>query len=155
MDIVPKVSYERTMLEYAYLKLVRFTGQAQLDQLSPTPLSPDSVYDFNAWLECFLLHARNLYDFFIEDPRWPDDVSALHFFDNPAVWQQARVNLCPYICKEKSRLQGLLAHLTYRRLDYEQAQQKNWDCGQMLSEMNEAWQEFISALPPDRQRWFI
>jgi hypothetical protein len=144
-EIVPKILYEVDMLEYACAKLADLNEKQPLHQPSSIDIPPDRLYTSNVLLECFLIHARNLYDFLTEDPQ-RDDVSALHFFDDPAPWQSARTTLCPYMRNEKTRLQGLLAHLTYRRLDYEQDGQKDWSFAQMLTELNEAWRRFQSSV---------
>ena len=107
----------------------------------------------NSLLESFLIHARVLYDFFVT-PATRDDISAQHFFDDPNTWANSTQNLCPYLRSERIRLQGMVPHLTYRRLDYERAGQKEWDVSAVTKDISQAWQQFLSALPKDRAAWF-
>ncbi len=45
----------------------------------------------NLLIEGVLLHTRILHDFLIRDPYTrDDDISALHFLDNPTLWKEKR-----------------------------------------------------------------
>jgi len=100
-------------------------------------------------LEGLLLHARVLRDFFTKKPK-KDDVSAIHFFDDPAVWENIKDTLCPYLWKHRERINKYLAHLTYDRL----RKDKMWNCGAIFGELEHAWQQFYSLLPQKRKAWF-
>lgn len=118
-EIASKILYEQQMFDWSYAGIIYH--QCRDDMPSD---HPDRLV-CNTLLECFLLHARNLYDFFISEPQ-RDDVSALQFFDDPATWNTLKPHLCPYLRSERQRLQGMLAHVTYRRLTYEEQGQKSW-----------------------------
>lgn len=100
-------------------------------------------------LEGFLLHARILRDFFINDQR-QDDVLAIHFFDDVTVWEDIKQSLCPYLRRHKQRINKYLAHLTYDRL----RRDKLWHIDTIYEELVQAWQQFYSSLPQERQALF-
>jgi hypothetical protein len=135
--IAPKIWYELDMVRYGYARIQREWDAA------------DTRWR-NMLLEDFMLHARVLRAFFVDDPRRDDDVSARHFFDDSAPWETVAVGLCSYLKKHKKRLDKYMAHLTYSRLD----EDKEW-CDQIVfSELTAAWETFFAMLPPERQRWF-
>ena len=103
----------------------------------------------NMLLEDFMLHARVLRAFFVDEPR-RDDVSARHFFDDPAPWTRASAGLCSYLIEHRERLNKYIAHLTYSRLK----EDKQWNEHIVYRELTTAWQQFFAMLSPERQRWF-
>lgn len=103
----------------------------------------------NLLMEGFLLHARVLRDFF-GTPRRQDDVSACNFFEDDSGWQTRSKQLCPYLEKNRKRLNKKLAHLTHSRL----TEDENWDFPAIRDEISEAWQAFLSALSESQRQWF-
>ena len=77
-----------------------------------------NAYLLNAILESFLIHTRNLIDFFyIDSPlRRGDDVVAEHFIEN---WKIQRPLVTALLNDTKSRANKHLAHLTYERRSFE------------------------------------
>jgi hypothetical protein len=134
--ITPKIKYELNMLQYCFTRIQNEWAGAD-----------DSLR--NLLLEDFLLHARVLRDFFVSSPR-QDDVSSTHFFNDSTPWSALSASFCPYLKQHKTRLDKYLAHLTYSRLN----EDKNWDLNAIYSEIANAWQQFYSLLPPERQAWF-
>jgi hypothetical protein len=134
--ISAKIKYEWDMFQWLANRIAN--GWQTSDQMQR-----------NLLLEGFLLHARVLRDFFVADPR-QDDVSAKHFFDDTSIWENAAANLCPYLRQNQIRLNKLLAHLTYSRLN----ESKNWDPYVITNELNQACRQFYSLLSNQRQEWF-
>jgi hypothetical protein len=125
-DIAPEVLYEWNMFEWCANELQK---------------RPEDYAYRNCLLESFLMHARVLHDFFMFGPK-EDAVSAQDFL------------LCPYLSKERRRLQGMVPHLTYRRLDYKRTGQKPWNVTAIIDDITRAWAFFLASLPPERRHWF-
>lgn len=135
-NVTDNVKYEFDMLEWTYLRLSN-------DRAS-------SKEEMNAYIECFLIHARNLTDFFA--PRRStqnDDVLANHFFDNSEVWKSHESNLCQYIKSQRSDINKTLAHLTYHRV-----KPKQWEGARIYDELRKAKDLFLELLTPERRKWF-
>ncbi len=135
-EVAPDVQYEFDMLEWAYKKL-------SSDALNTTNKR-------NAYGECFLIHARNLIDFFVPPcRRRDDDVFASHFFDEPEKWEEHESDLCQYARKERDDINKTLAHLTYRRIS-----EKNWNEERISNGLETAKSKFLGLLAPEQRRWF-
>lgn len=100
--------------------------------------------------EGFLLHFRNLIDFFCVGPK-QDDVHASHFFPNAADWKPTK----PTWLKEyRTRCHKLLAHLTYSRLEYARRGEMDWVLDEQIEHLRACWKQFLDQLPPERRGWF-
>lgn len=95
----------------------------------------------NTALESFLIHARNISDFFQVGGR-EDDVLARDFLG-----LTPRVKL-PYIRKHKKRLNRRLAHLSYSRPRLK----REWPTGLMLREIDRAMNLFQDRLKASGKR---
>lgn len=138
-QIAPHVAYEVESFFQSIERLERLRGQ--------------DVINDNHRIENALSHARVICDFLFAAPRGNcPDVSARHFFDNPSQWTAAPDNLCPYIKQHRERLNRSVPHLSYDRLQYEA--NKEWDLHTIASEIKNAWEFFLSALPSQRRQWF-
>jgi hypothetical protein len=92
----------------------------------------------NALLESFLIHLRNLIDvlYIPKSKRNPDDINAEDFFSDPEEWRRIvkplkrRKNLGAL----KTRINKLLAHLTYKRLSAAPSYSE-WDVAHLRSEI--------------------
>src|SRR4051812_23493088 len=107
----------------------------------------------NAMLETFLIHYRNLLDFFYADKRraLAHDVSAAHYVIDPKRWKERRPRMDKEATSSRERVNAQLAHLTYRRLKYHQ---RNWSDRRMLRQIEELIENFAQQLPARRRRWF-
>ena len=106
---------------------------------SPRPWPQDSIM-----LECFLLHWRNLWYFFLEPPP-KDDVIASDYI---ASWKADRPS--PDF---KTRVHTLLAHITKDRLG--QKEFSSQEVGVMHGQIATLWTEFYEQLTSDEERaWF-
>ena len=80
----------------------------------------------NAVLESFTLHTRVLLDFlYLDKPKWPDDVMALHFLDEPNKWKTNRPEKSQILESVHARVGTEVAHLTYKRLEIS-SEQRQW-----------------------------
>lgn len=141
-------------------------GREELAVLHPPHFSIGSgsskleVYEANQRspiaLHCFLIHARNLLDFFCGPARLlPTDLIAADFFPKSVPWQTPRVPRT--LWSVRKRMNRLLAHLTIHRLTYEKKdtpRQWRWPCPKMEEELLGLWERFLRTLPPDRADLF-
>ena len=105
-------------------------------------------------MTAFLVHARNLRAFLFPPPPpaprpRPDDVLAKHFLPE---WAEKVEDWCPHFLEHRERLNKSLAHISYKRIEYEA--NKGWDCGTIYNELTDAWDAFWSRLTPEEQDWF-
>jgi len=145
--VAPQVAYEWWMLCETHQLHNRFA----LDSSTETERKMS--------LECFLLHARNLYHFLTRRRRdlkrfEATDVLAEDFFDVPLEWTPA-TNLTFLGDKENmERLNRSLSHISYDRVDYERS--KRWVLlNRIRHELAEAWNSFLDRLPEARRKWFL
>jgi hypothetical protein len=147
-QIAPHVKYEFDRLLENARELARIDAAIKSSQSLPAPGGDKEA--MNRALECFLLHARNLYDFFFMRPRFPDDVLAEHFFSTG--WAVNGSGLCPYLFNERERLNQSIQHLSYNRLKFAAA--KVWQISIIVNELTAVWNSFIVSLSPQCQGWF-
>jgi hypothetical protein len=129
------------------LKMLRETSAA----LRGKGIGPRSFR--NAMLETFLVHYRNLLDFFYADQRrsLSHDVRASDFVADAKRWKARRPRLDKESSSYRERVNAQLAHLTYRRLKYNE---RNWPDRRMLQQIEALLATFAEQLPPRRRRWF-
>lgn len=129
------------------IKMLRETASA----LRGKGIGPRSFR--NAMLETFLVHYRNLFDFFYADTRreLAHDVSAADYVPDPKQWKERRPRIGREATGNRERVNAQLAHLTYRRLKYKQ---RNWSDRRMARQIEELLEAFVAQLPPSRRRWF-
>lgn len=102
----------------------------------------------NMAVECALLHARNLRDFFLSQGT-KDDIQAGHFVQKPP-----RPKLGQLRSKSlRDRISKKLSHATYARSRLP----KNWPMGKIESEIDGAMSSFLQGLSqedPKTRKWF-
>jgi hypothetical protein len=112
-------------------------------------------------LESFLLHSRNLLNTFYEARQLhqvsEDDVLARDFFIPPATWEKVRPELPPTLASVKERLNKLVSHLSYSRLDYamNDALDWRWPCDAMSGELHGLTILFKTNLPEEHKAFFV
>ena len=102
----------------------------------------------NAVLECFLLHARLLADFYLGRGRPETDIFARTFVPD---WKPGE--LLPTVSGLVDDLDKRLAHLTERRLGVK----LDWDVDTMAAELRVAWGVFLDCVAerwPEQRPWF-
>ncbi|MFZ1240171.1 MAG: hypothetical protein WAV74_12730 [Anaerolineae bacterium] len=70
----------------------------------------------NAVLESFAIHARVMLGFLYEGKRYPDDVVAGDYFDDPNDWVKVRPSIPEALIPVQKRANKEVAHLSYKRL---------------------------------------
>ena len=135
--IASDIAYEVSMMLGA---LAAFSGQ----QVS------EHVWK-NLAMEGFLLHLRNLRDFFYStsESSKPDDVLAEDYVSS---WDTDRPPLAQVIAEKRERLNRQLAHLSYSRLRF----QKSWgNLDEMRGEIMKTANSFLEVLPEDKRDWHL
>lgn len=149
--------YEVEMLLYSFGQLTKCTNIVEECSLTSTQISTPNVTQFwgqsrdknfgNMALETFLLHARNLREFFYKDDKGrPDDARAFELFMDKDPWKKLRPNETDSIKEVKNRADKELAHLTYKRISGTPPEKK-WDCGKILFDLLGVVKVFLDKLP--------
>ena len=138
--IAPRVMYEWQMLHSMRFISPQCNGN--------NPLS-------HATLESFLVHARNLYDFFFKERKY-DDVLVVDFYRAGDFWSTDQRKACPYIRDNYERLNKSLSHLTYWRIKHRTVQWDfgRWNIGLMHKELLEMWLLFWKSLSYEQRQCF-
>lgn len=109
----------------------------------PHPGNPQ----YNALVESFVQHMRNLIEFFYPSEKvHPDTIIAADFFSNPSQWRRKWPDL---IKTANLRANKLLAHLTYDRIK----DNKEWEYGkirEIREHLNGLFKKWFKDVPPDR-----
>jgi len=102
----------------------------------------------NAALESYLIHGRNVLDFFFADTRqpWPDDVIAEDFLEDPDRWRRERGAMVPVLGPLNRRVGKEIAHLTYERLNVTE-EAKAWPFLDIALEVEALRDTFLSIVP--------
>src|SRR3989304_9955978 len=77
----------------------------------------------NVYLDSFAIHARVLHDFLFSLRPIDDDIVALHYVEN---WASICPPKTPLLNTLPTKANKQVAHLTYKRIEYEQSG-KGWD----------------------------
>lgn len=103
----------------------------------------------NALIECYLLHLRNLIEFFRSPGQWEDDVVATDYLSNWSVGQCESV-----LTSAWEGLNKRLNHITTARADAASwsGVQESWQAAH--DAVAELWQAFERQLDPTTLEWF-
>lgn len=108
----------------------------------------------NAALECFLIHARNLIDFFENNRKGVDDLTCINFVDRMGKpINKSNIQLSSEI---KTEINKNLAHMTARRHD----SKVFWKTGTILNELVKQARIFLaecddSSFPESAKKYRI
>jgi hypothetical protein len=155
-EVAVKVVYEITMFRHAFDRLLQLEvdlGHIQPGDVMPrvgTGITTKEVIEASVFVECFLLHARVLRDFFCRSGNKSDDVTADEFVSG---WSAPPVSDYHTLHGEKCRLDKALAHLTTTRVQYDTSG-KEWDLGAIRQELENIIMRFLASLPADKAAWF-
>ncbi len=122
------------------------------------PPSPDEhrIVQGNALIESFAVHLRALLDFFyLESSKNDDDILAVHFFNDPNVWEAAKPKLTPAELRAiKTRVKKEVAHLTYKRIAISSVE-KDWPIIEYKTHVLDACEKFIECVDSSllSERW--
>jgi hypothetical protein len=99
---------------------------------------------YNALVESFVQHTRNLIEFFYpQDNVHSDTIIAKDFFPDQAKWKET---IPKELDEERADAHKFLAHLTYDRLK----NKKNWDFTKISKCLNSVLDKFLKEVPQDR-----
>lgn len=140
-----QVSYEIDMLGFS---------AEHLSGRYSSPMTYPVDNEKNMALESFLLHFRNLRAFLCPSLQHctADDVLASDFlgmYDGSDVGDRGKLTV------DKERLDKMLAHVSYSRLDFIEAGNDWWDSSVMLILMLSELQKFLVCLPEQQRAWFF
>lgn len=127
--------YEVEMLIYSAQKLF------EANQKNDTP-------GINMGLETFLLHSRNLIEFFYFDKNKNKEYARAVDFINPKKWNLVRPQRDESINKFLERANYEVSHLTYKRL-YGETDDKKWIWGEYLLKLLGITRAFLDNLSPE------
>jgi hypothetical protein len=158
------VTYEMWMCNETYKKYRELTNAASTTEridtsgcavecpltvtgAHPTPepalQNPNTQFEQNVYLECFLLHVRNLRDFlYSKQKKCRDDIIAKDFYDTEVECRQ-RIGKKPAILLGDftKRINKKLAHLSYFR-GKEPEEEKGWKIDEIYNAMMPAIKNF-------------
>ena len=155
-EVAAKVVYEITMFRHAFDRLLQLEvclGHIQPGDVMPrvgTGIMPKEVLEASVFVECFLLHARVLRDFFCRSGYKDDDVTAGEFISG---WSAPPVSDYHTLEGEKERLDKALAHLTTPRVQYDTSG-KAWNLAAIRQELEDIIRRFLASVPTDKAAWF-
>jgi hypothetical protein len=102
----------------------------------------------NCMLESFLVHLRNLIDFFyIPKNKMDDDCLASDFFEAPNRWRPPQPRLTDPLKSAKRGINKRMVHLSYRRRDVA-PYAKEWHVSDLANEIIEAMHAFTDQVDP-------
>jgi len=132
--------YETLMLKETAARCVEPTDEGSLEIIVP----------YNMAIECFLIHFRNLREFLYPNAKVRRDSDNVIAFDYDSRWLKTENDWKECSDNERSRINKLLAHISYSRGELH----PRWPTGRMRQCMMQRLAEFIVSLPPERQEWF-
>ena len=120
MKLMAKKQKNKRVLSKADLQEMLTQVNYEYNMLSHTAARISKIKDGpekNAMLESFLIHVRNLIDFFyIDTPSIDDDVLAVDYFSSPKDWITKRGKFPQYLKDAKIKANKLLSHITLSRI---------------------------------------
>jgi len=147
--------YEVKMFMYSFEQLTKPSNIGEEHKASVTYINIPSIqralesgfgdaFFLNMALETFLLHARNLREFFYGDrKKFPDDVRSSDLLDQ---WETLRPKESMEIERIRDQAGEELAHLTYKRM-HGTPPGKEWSYRKIFSEFLEVIRIFLKNLP--------
>jgi hypothetical protein len=137
------IKYEIEMLLYA------------AQQISGWQSSPPTPYgnEANMALECFLLHYRNLRAFLCPSLQrfGANDILASDFLGKS---EEADIGDPSKLDRDKTRLDEMLAHVTYSRSTYIEASDYSWNIEKMLILVLDELSKFLGIIPAAQLPWY-
>jgi hypothetical protein len=116
--------------------------------LSKGPKGTDQA-TWNAYLESFVLHVRNLIEFYSRSEDTNHYIVAEHYVSDVNKWK-GRPDFTPLLEDANRRVNNFATHLTYNRLTW----RKDWEFAAIAADLEKVRICFLDHLPPDRKDWF-
>jgi hypothetical protein len=101
----------------------------------------------SAMLQAFVVHLRNLIDFFYFPSEKPDDMLAEDFCDPERSWEPGA--LSPLLSEAKTRANKEINHLTYKRKN-DADPRKWWPVESLINEIHAVEEQFVNAASPKK-----
>lgn len=107
-----------------------------------------AIVDRRFLLEAFLVHVRNLREFFWNksNPKYPDDVLAEHYFESPVAWRGVRGAKPDAIERTRDAIHRQMAHITVHRGNPSRFLQLEQEMGPLERDLNRTWGLFLKGL---------
>jgi hypothetical protein len=103
----------------------------------------------NAFLESFVIHARNLAHFFSPQNSYADDVVVYHFIDDRLIREKIKHIVDDGFVDTRKRAGKEIAHLTYKRIDIKQSD-KDWNVKELAEKLSTLVGIFLDNVDPDK-----
>jgi hypothetical protein len=103
-----------------------------------------------AYLESFVLHLRNLSEFFYQQKK--NHICAADYVSDVDKWKRSRGAKSASLGREIRKANEFVAHLSYERCAKDK--DRNWDWGIISAELQRLIGCFLSNLPPGRRALF-
>jgi hypothetical protein len=123
--------------------------EATMSFLSKPAGATDQV-TWNAYIESFALHLRNLIEFFYTMGQ-ADNISAELYVSDVAQWEKDRGPKTPFLSGEKRRANKRVEHLSFGRL---RTDEEGWRWAEIRAALQPVMKCFLSHLSAERKRWF-
>ena len=117
--------------------------------LSKSAGATDQV-TWNAYIESFALHLRNLIEFFYTMAQ-ADNISAGLYVSDVPRWEEDRGPETQFLAGERRRANKRVEHLSFRRLCTDE---EGWRWAAIRAELQRVMNCFLSHSPAERRPWF-
>jgi hypothetical protein len=134
------VKYELDML--AAMRSFLSKGRGETDQTI-----------WNAYIESFVLHLRNLMDFYYLSGRKNSLILAEHYVNDVIKWKGGRPAKTSLLKDAEQKANNLAAHLTYERLVIINSNWE-WKWAAISADLKHVTNCFLNHLPPAWRAWF-
>ena len=142
----------KTSSEHVFYEIWMFL--AVIKELAIMPQTPQNSFCKNVCLDCFVIHLRNLLNFFYvpSKNRKKDDILAEDFLKDIKIFKIKRTRYSQ-LSYTKIRIDKQVAHLTYHRSRYNK-RTKPWQFGKLHSQLYPTIVAFYECLPISFRNWF-
>jgi len=104
---------------------------------------------YNALVESYALHLRNLIEFLYDAPTRPDDVNAVHYVRADVEWRDVSGTTPSLLEDAKQRAHKQIAHITEKRFA-DRAPEKEWRFVVELGSLLAGLRLFLQYADPER-----
>ena len=140
------LAYSREHLRYELWMFLRLGGY--LPEI-PTLRNEHEKVVYNALIEAFVVHLRNLIGFLYPDRFTPFDVIAGDFFSDPNGWDEIRPRISSTLQGARDRAHREIAHLTTARIAG-MPPKKAWPLSSLIPEVKVLMRLFADHASPQR-----
>jgi hypothetical protein len=135
--------------EHVYYEIEMLFLIGQLLDRASAPTSPREQVVFNALVQSFAIHLRNLIMFLYPDRVYPTDVLATDFVADLGAWQRNLPAISGTLKDAKTRAHKEVAHLSTERIAGTPPD-KAWDGPGLIAEIKALLDNFVQHASPNR-----